>query len=86
MSKEELKELLKNNSTEVMHELSASDLVDIKEFANVSLEIDRKTFDYYYKIDIDELLKSEMPTEEFDKLKNQGWSIFEDKIILFLKS
>jgi hypothetical protein len=86
MSKEELKELLKNNSTEVMHELSASDLVDIKEFVNVSLEIDRKTFDYYYKIDIDELLKSEMPTEEFDKLKNQGWSIFEDKIILFLKS
>jgi hypothetical protein len=86
MSKEELKELLKNNSTEVMHELNASDLVDIKEFVNVSLEIDRKTFDYYYKIDIDELLKSEMPTEEFDKLKNQGWSIFEDKIILFLKS
>ena len=86
MSKEELKELLKSNSTEVMHELSASDLVDIKEFVNVSLEIDRKTFDYYYKIDIDELLKSEMPTEEFDKLKNQGWSIFEDKIILFLKS
>ena len=86
MSKEELKELLKNNSTEVMHELSASDLVDIKEFVNVSLEIDRKTFDYYYKIDIDELLKSEMPTEEFDKLKNQGWSIFEDKVILFLKS
>lgn len=86
MSKEELKELLKNNSTEVMHELSASDLVDIKEFVNVSLEIDRKTFDYYYKIDIDELLKSEMPTEEFNKLKNQGWSIFEDKVILFLKS
>ena len=86
MSKEELKELLKNNSTEVMHELSASDLVDIKEFVNVSLEIDRKTFDYYYKINIDELLKSEMPTEEFDKLKNQGWSIFEDKVILFLKS
>ena len=86
MSKEELKELLKNNSTEVMHELSASDLVDIKEFVNVSLEIDRKTFDYYYKINIDELLKSEMPTEEFDKLKNQGWSIFENKVILFLKS
>ena len=86
MSKEELKELLKSNSTEVMHELSASDLVDIKEFVNVSLEIDRKTFDYYYKINIDELLKSEMPTEEFDKLKNQGWSIFEDKVILFLKS
>ena len=84
MKKKELKELLKGNSPKEKHNLSSSDFLNIGRFANVSLLMDKSTFDYYYEVDIDELLASEMPEEEYTVMKDQGWSIKDGKLILFL--
>ena len=84
MTKNELKELLKDNSSEEKHKIDASALVNIGKFSFVSLQMDNKTLDYYYEIDMDDLLSSEMPQEEYEVLKDQGWSIKGNKIINFL--
>lgn len=84
MTKKELKELLKGNSPKEKHNLSSSDFLNIGRFANVSLLMDKSTFDYYYEIDVDELLASKIPEEEYEVMKDQGWSIKGEKIILYL--
>jgi hypothetical protein len=84
MTKKELKELLKGNSPKEKHNLSSSDFLNIGRFANVSLLMDKSTFDYYYEIDINELLGSKIPEEEYEVIKDQGWSIKGEKIILYL--
>lgn len=86
MSKKELETLLKDNSSEIAHELSASDIVDLRPFVNVSLQIDKKTLDYYYEIDVDELLNSKMSFENYETLQKQGWSLIDNKLILILKT
>ena len=84
MDKNELIELFKDNSKEVKHSINASTLVEIGKYAFVSLRIDDKTLDYYYEIDIDELLSSDMSLKKYENLKDQGWSIDKGKLILFL--
>ena len=84
MTKKELKELLKGNSPKEKHNLSSSDFLNIGRFANVSLLMDKSTFDYYYEIDINELLGSKIPEEEYEVIKDQGRSIKGEKIILYL--
>lgn len=84
MTKRELKELFKGNSTKEKHNLNSSEFLNIATFANVSLLIDKSTLDYYYEIDADELLKSKIPEEEYETMKNQGWSFKDEKIILYL--
>lgn len=83
MTKNELKDLLNGNSLNETHTLSATAIANISPFARVLLKMDNKMLDYYYEIDIDELISSEMPNEEYEKLRDQGWSIKEDKLILF---
>jgi hypothetical protein len=51
---------------------------------NASLLMDKETLDYYYEIDADELLKSKMPKEEYEVMKDQGWFFKNGKIILYL--
>ena len=84
MTKNDLKELLKDNSNEEKHKIDASALVNISKFSFVSLQIDSKTLDYYYEIDIDDLISSEFPDEEYNVLKDQGWSVKGNKLINFL--
>ena len=84
MTKRELKELLKGNSPKEKHNLNSSEFLNIGRFANVSLLMDKSTFDYYYEIDADELLGSKIPEEEYEAIKDQGWSIKGEKLILFL--
>lgn len=84
MTKNELKDLLKDNSSEEKHKINASALVNIGRFSFVSLQMDNKTLDYYYEIDIDDLLSSEFPKEEYEVLKDQGWSVKGNKLINFL--
>jgi hypothetical protein len=50
--------------------------------------MDRRTFDYYYEMKVDELLKSEFPKEELETLKNQGWSFSDGNknLILYLNN
>ena len=67
-------------------QISMKEMSNITPFVNVSLEIDRGTLEYYYQIDIEELLKSKMPKDELEAIKSQGWKISNSnrKLILFL--
>lgn len=75
MTKNELIELLKDNKSNERHPISAAALANIIKFANVSLQMDSDTLDYYYEVNIDELVGSEMPEEEYKVMKDQGWTI-----------
>lgn len=84
MTKKELKELLRGNSPKEKHNITSSEFLNIGVFANVSLQMDKNTFDYYYEIDADELLGSKMPEEEYETMRDQGWSLKNNKLIIFL--
>jgi hypothetical protein len=51
----------------------------------VTLEMDDKSLDYYYNINVEELLESNMPLNDLDDLKEEGWAFDEDKknIVIF---
>ncbi len=87
MSLEELKSALGSNTLSTSS-VSASALANIMKFVDVKLLMDRHTFDYYYEMKVDELLKSEFPKEELETLKNQGWSFSDDdkNLILYLNN
>lgn len=87
MSLEELKSALGDNTLSTSS-VSASALVNIMKFVDVELLMDKHTFDYYYEIKVDELLKSKFPKEELETLKSQGWSFSQDnkKLILYLNN
>ena len=61
---------------------------NIMKFVEITLQIDKSSLDYYYEIDVDELLNSNMPIDELETLKKQGWAFNEDKkkLILFLRN
>ena len=84
MTRNELIELLKDNKEDIKNHISAAALANITKFASVFLRMDCDTLDYYYEIDIDELVGSEMPDEEFEVMKKQGWSVKEGKIIIYI--
>jgi hypothetical protein len=84
MTKNDLKTLLKDNSSEEKHKLNASAFINIALFTDVALKMDEKTFDYYYEIDIDSLVNSKLPQEEYEVIKNQGWSVKGEKLILYI--
>jgi len=84
MTKEGLIELLKKNKLSDSKKISAAALANIIKFAAVNLRMDDKTLDYYYDISIDELLGSEMPDEEYNVMKEQGWTINENYLKILI--
>ena len=84
MTKEELIELLKENKLSDSKRISAAALANIIKFAAVNLRMDDKTLDYYYDVSIDELLGSEMPDEEYNVMKEQGWTINENYLKILI--
>lgn len=84
MTKNELIELLKDNNLNEKHHISAAALANIVKFVNVSLQMDGDTLDYYYEVDIDELVESEMPQAEFTVMKDQGWGIKNNKLLIYI--
>ena len=84
MTKEELKELFKDNKLSDSKKISAAALANIMKFAMVNLRMDDKTLDYYYEVDIDELLEPEMPNEEYGIMKEQGWTLNENNLNILL--
>lgn len=68
--------------------ISASELTNIYPYVHVSLEIDKKNLDYFYEIDVNELINSDISIDELVLMRNQGWAFNEsgEKIILFLKT
>ena len=84
MTKEELIELLRGNKLSDSKKISAAALANIIKFAAVNLRMDDKTLDYYYDVSIDELLGSEMPDEEYNVMKEQGWTINENYLKILI--
>lgn len=84
MTKEELKDLLGDKPSLVPRKIMAKTLANLTRFVDVTIRINSETLDYYYEIDADDLVNSKLPREEYDVLKDQGWSLVENKIIIYL--
>ena len=84
MTKEELKDLLGDKPSLVPRKIMAKTLANLTRFVDVTIKINSETLDYYYEIDADDLVNSKLPREEYDVLKDQGWSLVENKIIIYL--
>lgn len=84
---EDLKSGLDGNTLSYSN-IRATELANIMKFVDVKLNIDKTTLDYFYEIYVDDLLRSEIPNDEIETLKNQGWSFSNDnkKLLLYLKN
>jgi hypothetical protein len=87
MTLDKLKEALKDNKISYSS-VPTSELYNIFRFASVNLEMDNKTLDYYYEINAEELGNSELPDEELETLKIQGWAFDKSNrfLVLYLKN
>jgi len=77
-----------NGNTLSYTKITASSLANIMTFVDVTLEMDRSSLDYYYKIDVEDILNSNISKDELEEIKNQGWSFSDDgkSLIVFLKN
>ena len=87
MSLDELKDILGDNKVSYSS-IKLTSLANISRFVNVRLQMDNKSLDYYYEMNVDDLLKSDMPNDELEVMKEQGWSFSNDNkfLILYLKN
>jgi len=82
MTKEEIIELA-NNSVKKKHTMPLTELMFLRQVADVNLEMDRDENEYYYKIKIDELVDKDFKKEI---ISDNGWEVSKDKefIILYI--
>jgi len=82
MTKEEIIELA-NKSVKKKPTMSLTELMFLRQVADVNLEMDRDENEYYYKIKIDELVDKDFKKEI---ISDNGWEVSKDKefIILFI--
>lgn len=68
--------------------LTMSDIASIMEYVEATLLIDKECLDYYYEIDVNDLISSSMPAYLLDDLKRLGWSFNSDKskLLIYLKN
>ncbi len=87
VSLDELKDILGDNKVSYSS-IKLTSLANISRFVNVRLQMDNKSLDYYYEMNVDELLKSHIPSDELEVMKEQGWSFSNDNkfLILYLKN
>ena len=80
MTKEEIKMMIRG-STKKNETFPLSDLAKLKTISNVTLEIDRETNDYYYKVDINDLVNKEF---DYSIITDNGWELSLDEQYIFL--
>jgi hypothetical protein len=82
MTKEEIIELA-NNSIKTKPTMSLTELMYLRQVANVNLEMNRDENEYFYKVKIDELVDKDFKKEI---ISDNGWEVSKDKefIILFI--
>lgn len=87
MSIEDLKSILGENKLSYST-ISFAEMANIMAYVGVKLQMDRHTLDYYYEIDVGDLLKSNITKDELDTLKKQGWAFNDnnEKIILYINT
>jgi len=87
MTLDKLKETLKDNKASYSS-IETKDLYNIFGFVTVNLQMDNKTLDYYYEINVNELLDSDIPNEELETMRKQGWAFSDNGkyLVLYLKN
>lgn len=80
MTKQEIIDLI-NGSTAKKTALSLNDLADLKKVAYVFLGIDDDTYEYVYKVKVDELVDKEFRKE---LLTDYGWILSKDENLILL--
>lgn len=87
MTLDKLREALKDNKISYSS-VETKELYNLFMFTTVNLQMDMKSLDYYYIMDVEELVNSDMPEDELETLKNQGWAFTEDgkNLVLYLKN
>lgn len=85
MTREELDSAIEGNEVTTRH-MTTAEVANIMMYVQVSLELDRGTLEHYYRINVDELLDSQMPVSDLDDIKEQGWAYDEtrENLIIFL--
>ena len=80
MTKQEIINLI-NSNTSKKSVLSLNDLADLKKVAYVFLGIDDDTYEYVYKVKVDELVNKEFRKE---LLTDYGWILSKDENLILL--
>ena len=80
MTKQEIISLI-NSNTSKKSALSLNDLADLKKVAQVFLGIEDDTYDYVYKVKIDELVDKEFRKE---LLTDYAWILSKDENLILL--
>lgn len=82
MKIEDIKSLIEHNKGNG-HVLPLSELMTLKSIANVTLEINRENGDYFYQVELNDLVDKEFDTE---LITEYAWEISQDgkKIILLI--
>lgn len=80
----ELKEALSSNEVSKGY-LSASEIKDIINKVRLDMKIDPISLEYFYEIDVEEVLASDMGEDSLEALRKEGWSFSKDgtKLILY---
>lgn len=80
MTKQEIINII-NSNTSKKSALSLNDLADLKKVAHVFLGIEDDTYDYVYKVKIDELVDKEFRKE---LLTDYAWILSKDENLILL--
>ena len=83
MTLEDLNNAIGENKIE-FRKIGAPEISNIMEHVNVTLEMDEKSLDYYYNINVNELLESDMPLDDLDDLKDKFCSYNKIKKYIFI--
>lgn len=85
MDLEKIKAIIGDNTLSYA-KISSFDVANIMEHVNVKLYMDDATLDYYYGININDLVSSDIVENDIENLKKQGWSFSDDntKLIIYL--
>jgi hypothetical protein len=86
MTIDDLNTAIGDNEVTTRH-VTMAEVTNIMMYVQVNLELDRGTFEHYYRINVEELLNSQMPVSDLDDLKEQGWAYdsSRENLIIFLK-
>ena len=87
MTREDL-DIRFEDSEPVRRKLSITTVAEYMEYATVEIKMDPITLDYFYEMDCDEVINSDMPMSLLDGMEKDGWGYSDDKkkIIIHLKS
>ena len=83
MNKSDVEEIFGNNKV-TFSKVEISDLIDIMKYVSLDIKMDKISLDYYYIINVNELLTSAMPIEIVKRMGKNGWSFDEEQENLIL--